>query len=119
LITDTKDPFAIRHYNDVDVGIRSVPQKLDDGIALRISYEHAARSAVDVSELLTGQSNCWCVNNRRHFLNMFEKKSIEEDLVIVLQSAQINVTLQIIVFSRVGLICSRNLLLQCFDVRRK
>src|SRR5215469_15154934 len=53
LITNTEDAFAIRHHNDVHVRIRSIPQDFTDRIALRISNEHAAGSAVNVTELLT------------------------------------------------------------------
>jgi hypothetical protein len=72
-----------------------------------------------VTELLTGQRNGWRVNNRSHLLDVLEKKSIEEDLVVILQSAQIYVPFQIVLLSRVGLMRSRDLLLQGFNTRRK
>jgi hypothetical protein len=119
LITDTKNAFTIRHNDDIDIRIRPIPQDLDNGIALGIPNEHAARSAVNVTELLARQRNRWRVDNRRHFLDVLEKKAIKEDLVVILQSTQIDVTLQIVVFSAVGLISAHDLFLQCFDVRRK
>ena len=115
LITNAQNAFTIRHHNDIDIRIRPIPKELDDAIALRIPNEHAARSAVNVTELLTGQRNGWRVNNRRHLLDVLEKKSIEEDLVVILQSAQIYVPFQIVLFSRVGLMRSRDLLLQRFN----
>jgi hypothetical protein len=119
LIADTKDALTIRHDNNIHIRVRSVPQEFDNGIALRIPNEHAARSAVNVTELLTGQRNGWRVNNWRHLLDVLEKKSIEEDLVVILQSAQLYVPVEIVLLSRVGLMPSRDLLLQRFNARRK
>src|SRR5262249_60030863 len=105
--------------NDVHIRIWSIPQDFNDRIALRISNEHAARPAVNLTELLTRKRNRWRVNHRRHFIDVLENKSIEEDLVVVLQSAQINVALQIVLLSPVRVIRTQDLLLQRFDVWRK
>jgi hypothetical protein len=48
-----------------------------------------------------------------------EKKFVKEDLVGVLQSTQINVPLQVIVFLLVGFVSADNLLLKALDVRRE
>src|SRR5262249_39644574 len=52
-------------------------------------------------------------------LDVLEKKAIEENLVVVLQRAQIDVPLQIVILSRIRLICAYDLLLQGFHVWRK
>jgi hypothetical protein len=48
---------------------------------------------------------------------MVEKKFVKEDFVGVLQSAQINVSLQVVIFSLVGLVSTNDLLLKGLDVR--
>src|SRR5262245_26358695 len=118
-MTDAKDAFAVGHHNDVDIWIRAVSQKLDNGITQRIRNDHAARSAVDVTELLTRQCNRRRVNNRRHFLDVLEKKAIEENLVVVLQRPQIDVPLQIVILSSIRFIRAHDLLLERFHVRGK
>ena len=72
-----------------------------------------------MAELLTRQRNRWRVNNRRHFFNVVEKKPVKEDLVRVLQGAQVDMPLQVVVFSLVGLISADDLLIKRLDLRRK
>ena len=75
--------------------------------------------AIDVTELLTRQCNSWRVNNWRHFLDVIRRRLIEEDLVVVLQRAQIDVSLQIVVFSLVSFIGTDDLLFQRLYERRE
>jgi hypothetical protein len=48
-----------------------------------------------------------------------EQKPVEEDFVGILQGAQINVPLQVVVFSLIGLVSADDLLLKALDVRRQ
>jgi len=50
---------------------------------------------------------------------VIEQELVEEDFVRILQRTQIDVSLQVIVLSLVGLISADDLLLQALDVRRK
>ena len=65
-----------------------------------------------MAELLTGGGNCWCVDDRRHFLDVAEEKSVKEHLGGVLQSTQIGVPFQVVLFSLVSFISAHDLLLQ-------
>jgi len=89
------------------------------GVASRVRNKQAARSAIAVTELLARQRDCWRVNNWRHFLDVIEKKRVEEYLVRVLQSSQVNVPLEVVVFSLVSLVSTYDLLVECLYVRRK
>jgi hypothetical protein len=50
---------------------------------------------------------------------VIEKEFVEEDLVRVLQSAQIDVSLEVIVFSLVGFISAHRLFFECLYIRWK
>ena len=50
---------------------------------------------------------------------MVEEEPVEEDLVGVLQRAQVDVPLQVVVFAPVGLVGSHRLLVQALDLRRQ
>ena len=65
-----------------------------------------------LAELLTRRGNCWCVDDRRHFLDVAEEKAVKEHLGGVLQSAQIGVPFQVVLFSLVSFISAHDLLLQ-------
>ena len=119
LVTDAQNALAVGHNNYINVLIRAISQQLGDRIAERIRDEQPARPSIDVAELLTRQRNGWRVNDRRHFFDVVEKKSVEEDLVRVLQSAQVDMPLQVVVFSLVSLIGADDLLVKGLDMRRK
>ena len=85
----------------------------------RVGDEQAARPPVDVTELLTRQRNHRCVDHGSHFFNVVEEKPVEEDFVGILQSAQIDVSLQVVVFSLVGLIRTHHLLIKALDMWRQ
>ena len=119
LIADAQNALAVGHDDDVDVLIRTVSQECVDGVAERIGNEQSARPPVDVAELLTRQRDHGRVDHRRHFRNVVEKKPVKEDLVGVLQGAQVDVPLQVVVFSLVSLISAHDLLVQRLDLRRQ
>jgi hypothetical protein len=66
-----------------------------------------------------------CLRNHRciyywgHFFDVIEQEPVEEDFVRILERAQINVPLQVIVLSFVSLVSTDELLLKALDVRRK
>ena len=119
LIADAQNALAVGYDDDVDVLIRAISQQRGDGVAERIGNKQSARPPIDVAELLTCQRNRWRVDNRRHFRNVVEKKPVKEDLVCVLQSPQVDMPLQVVVFPLVGLISAHDLLIKRLDLRRK
>jgi hypothetical protein len=56
---------------------------------------------------------------RSHFFDVAEEEPVEEDLVSILQSAQIDMPLKVIVLPLVGLIRPDALLIEALDVRRQ
>jgi len=50
---------------------------------------------------------------------VIEEQAIEEDLVGVLERAQVNMTLEVFVLSLVGLVCARCLAVETLDLRRQ
>ena len=56
---------------------------------------------------------------RRHLLDVVEQEPVEEDLVGVLQRAQVDVPLQVVVLALVGLVGAGHLLVQALDLRRQ
>ena len=72
-----------------------------------------------MAKLFNRQRNRWRVNQRRHFFNMVDDESVKEDLVSVLQSTQINMSLEIIVLFLEGLVSTDGLLIKGFYVWRQ
>jgi hypothetical protein len=72
-----------------------------------------------MAELITSKRKCGCIHDRRHFLDVIEKEFVEEDLVRVLKGAQIDMELEVIVFSLVRLISAHGLLFECLYIRWK
>ena len=119
LIADAQDALTVGHDDDIDVFIRTISQQRGDRVTERIGNKQSARPSINVAELLARQRNGGRVNNRRHFRNVVEKKPVKEDLVGVLQSPQVDVPFEVVVFSLVGLVSAHDLLLKRLDLRRK
>src|SRR5208282_6474779 len=77
------------------------------------------RSAVNPAELLATESNHRRVNNGHHLFDVSVQQAVEQNLVRVLQRAEIDVTLEIIRFVAIRLIGAHRLLAQRFDLRRQ
>ena len=91
------------------------------GIESRSGYgdEQAAGPAVDVAELLARLRDHRRVDHGRHLLDVVEEEPVEEDLVGVLQGAQVDVPLEVVVLAPVGLVRADHLLVQALDLRRQ
>jgi hypothetical protein len=99
--------------------MRAIPQEHGYRIAHRVGEGQATRTPVDVTEPLTRQRDHRRINHGSHLLNMVEWRPVEEDFISILQRAQIKMLLQAIVFSLVGPIGPRQLLLNALDVQRQ
>ena len=119
LVADPEDALAVRDDDDVDLGVGTVPEKRRDGIPERVRDEQPARPAIDVAELLARQSHDRRVDHRCHLLDVVEEQPVEEDLVRVLERAQVDVPLEVVGLSRVRFVSARHLLVERFDVRRQ
>jgi len=61
----------------------------------------------------------WRVNQRCHFFDVVDEESVKEDLVGVLQSSQVDMSLEIIVFFLKSLVSTDGLLIKGFYVWRQ
>src|SRR5277367_5992920 len=72
-----------------------------------------------MTELLTRERDNWRVNHGCHLFDVVEQKPVEEHFVGVLQGAQVDVSLKVVVFSFVGLVGADHLFLKAFYVWRQ
>jgi len=94
-------------------------QEAPDVISKRIGNNQAAGTPVDVAEFLAGFSDHGGVNDWQHFFNVVEKQAIEKHLVGVLELAKINVALEIVVLTKIGLVSASRLFFDGFHDGRE
>ena len=114
-----EDPLAVGDDDDVHLAVGAVPQRGADVVAMRVGDEQAARPAVDVAELLAALADHRRVDDRQHLDDVVEQQPVEEHLVGVLQVAQVDVPLEVVVLPPVGLVGADHLLVQRLDLRRQ
>src|SRR5208283_831690 len=119
LITDAQNTFAVGDDNYVNVRIGTISQDRRNRITQRVRDEQAARSPVDVTELFAREPDHRRVHYGGHFFNVVEQKPVEKDFVSVLQRAQVDMPLQVVVLSLVSLVGADYLLLDALDMRRQ
>ncbi len=69
-----------------------------------------------MAKLFNRRRNRWRVDQRRHFFDVVDEKSVKESLVGVLQSSQVDMPLEIIVFFLKSLVSADHLLVKGFYV---
>ena len=119
LVADAENAFAIGDDDDVDFRIGIIAQQSGNQMAERIGNEEAARAAIDVAEFLAAEGDDGRVNDGQHFIDMVEKKAVEENLVGVLELAEIDVALEVVRFQGKGLIGADDLVVERLDYGRK
>ena len=72
-----------------------------------------------MAEFLAGQRNHRCVDDREHFFDVVEKQAIEKNLVGVLELAEINVALEIVVLAKIGFVSASGLFFDSFHDGRE
>jgi hypothetical protein len=68
--------------------VRPVAQHLVDVAPVAVRHEDAARTTVDVPELLAGEADGGRVDDRRHLVGVVGDHAVEQRLVAVLQRLQ-------------------------------
>ena len=119
LVADTENAFAIGDHDHIDFGIRVITEKRRNETAERIGNEQAPRTPIDVAELLAAERDDRGVYNGQHLVDMSEKEPIEEDFIVVLKLAEIDVAFEVIRFERKRLIGTDALVVKGFDNRWK
>jgi hypothetical protein len=119
LVTDPENPFTIGDHDHIDFGIRVIAEKGRNRTAERIGNEQAARTPIDVAELLAAERDDRGVYDRQHLVDMSEEEPIEENFIGVLKLAEIDVAFEVVRFERESLIGSDVLVVKGFDNRRK
>ena len=72
-----------------------------------------------MAELLAALADDRRVDDRQHLLDVIEQQPVEEHLVGVLEGAQVDVPLEVVVLAPVGLVGPDHLLVERLDVRRQ
>ncbi len=72
-----------------------------------------------MAKLFNRRRNRWRVNQRCHFFDVVDEESVKENLVGVLQSSQVDMSLEITVFLLKSFISADHLLVKGFYVRRQ
>ena len=119
LVADAEDPLAIGDDDHVDLWVGTILQERRNRVAQRVRNEQAPRTPVDVAELLTCQRDDRRVDHGRHLLDVIEEQPVEEDFVGVLESAQIDVALQVVGLPLIRFVRAKRLFLERLDVRRQ
>ncbi len=119
LVADAEDALAVRHDDDVDVRVRPVAQQLRNRVAHVVGNEEAARAPVDVAELLARLGDDGRVDDRQHLLDVGEEEAVEEDLVRVLERAQLDVPPEGRPLGEIGLVGADELVVDRLDLVRQ
>jgi len=72
-----------------------------------------------MAEFLAGFGDDRGVNDRQHLLNVVEKQAVKKNLVGVLQLAEVDVTLEIVVLTEISFASANGLFFNGFDHRRE
>lgn len=119
MISNAEDALAIGNHDDADFFVGAILKQLPNVVAQRIRNNQAARAPVDVAEFLARLCNHGRVNDGQHLLDVIEKKAVEKNLVGVLELAEINVTLEIVVLAQISFLSASGLFFNGFDYRRE
>ena len=119
LVADAEDALAVRHDDDVHVRVRAVAEELGDRVAHVEGDEEAARAPVDVAELLARLGDDGRVDDRHHLLDVREEEAVEEDLVRVLQGAELDVPAERRRLLEIGLVGADELVVDRLDLVRE
>src|SRR5882724_5849792 len=119
LIANAENALAVGYDNDIDIFVGPTSKNRRDGVTKGIRDKQSTRPSVDMTELFAGQRNRRSIYQRHHFFNVVKKEFVEENFVCVLESSQINVPFQFIVFSLESFIGAERLLIKCLCLRRK
>ena len=117
LVADAQDPLAVGDDDDVDLGIGTIAQQRGNRVTHRVGQEQPAWAPVDVAELLARQADDRRVHHGGHLLDVIEEQPVEENFVRVLERAQIDVALEVVRLSLVGLVRAYRLLIKRLHVR--
>ena len=99
LVAQAEDALAVGDHDHVDVALGPVAQYLVEPVAVRIGHEESARPAVDLAETLAGFAHGGRVDDRQRLGDVVAQHAIKQCFVAVLQRAQIDVLVEIIVTS--------------------
>ena len=99
LVAQAEDALPVGHHDHVDVALRPVVQYLVETVAVRIGHEQPARAPVDLAETLAGLTHRRGVDDRQGLGDVVTQHPVEQGLVAVLQRAQIDVFVEIVVAS--------------------
>src|SRR5262249_60438191 len=94
-ITEPEDAAAIRNADEPDILLRPVSQNLFDLAAARDRQIHAARLAIDVTELETGFPDRRVINDRQKARRVGHYGPLEQRLIVVEQIDQIDVSIKV------------------------
>src|SRR5580704_14200815 len=119
LVADTENALTIGDDDHINFGIGVIAEERRNETAERIRNEEAAWTPIDVTELLAAERDDRGVNDGQHLVDMSEEQPIEEDFIVVLKLAEIDVAFAVMRLERKSLIGSDALVVQGFDNRRK
>jgi hypothetical protein len=115
LIADAKNALAVGNHDDVDFWIWMIAQKRRNGVTQGIRDEKAARTAIDVAELLATERDDRRVDDRQHLLDMVEEEPVKEHFVGVLKLAKIDVAFEVVGLKAKRLISADALIFERFN----
>jgi hypothetical protein len=92
LVADAENCFIVRDNHEFDVAERRrVAQNLLDAAGIVGRNENAARPPIHVRKEMRGRANGRRVNHRHQFFQVVTQHSVEQNLVAILQQAEIDI----------------------------
>ena len=83
-ISESQNSFAVSDDNSADIFFGPVTQHAVDVSFIVNGDKQTARSTIDDTKLLTGQTHGRCVNDGHHVLDILRKNAVKQALVTIL-----------------------------------
>ena len=116
LVAQTQNTFTVGDHDNLDVLLGGVLQYVVDTIPVRVGNEQTPGATVDVGKLFTGLTHGRGIDDGHHLAQVILHQTVEQGLVGVLNVAQINMLVEIVLKGGVLFICPRRLLFDGFDI---
>ena len=94
-VAKTEDPLAVSHDDHAHIGFRPVGEDVRDSTAILRADVQPAGPAENVTELLAGLSDRWCVHDRHEPLDILDQQAEKEGFIPVLKAREEDVSVEV------------------------
>ena len=116
-VAQAQDALAVRHHDEVHLGLgQALEDLVDVGDVLGRDVD-AAEAALDVAQLHAGLAHGGRVDDGHHLIQVVDQEPVEQHLVPVQESRQVDVLLHVVWLAEEGLVGAVQLGFQGRDAR--